>query len=246
MKNIFPVILFLIFASEALAQVPYRISDNVKAEMRLDSITVDDITFRYKAVYPEGYDDSKNYPAFIGFTGGKSYEKIVDLSYVSLYRSKYLDGYIKILPMGHNDSYLKDLSTGKIEKYIAAIENKESLTENGWLIAGTAYGSIAAFRFAKTLPEKFDGIISIAGMINFTDIPEEWKTYKVLVAYGQHENIDWKSESKRIEKLLQGKVAWVDELIIPGQGHIISPNFNINTLYEYYFLASGINKEKNP
>ena len=191
--------------------------------------------FNYKIVYPDKFDASKEYPVLLGLSGGNASEKIVNYCYYTLFKSDYLKDYITILPIGPSGKTLADLDSTEINLLISDIKGKGNTSSNNWILAGTSMGGLAAFNFALARPELFEGIITFPGGLKIEDVPEEWNNYKVLLAVGENDDENWKNIIETSKNKLIGKVKRVDTFIIEGQEHIISPDYNIDKVYEVYF-----------
>ena len=191
--------------------------------------------FKYKVVYPVNYDSSKKYNVLLGLSGGNSNEQIVNFCYYTLFDSKYFDDYITILPLGPLGRSLADIDSTEINLLIEDVMKNHNVTDKNWIVAGTSMGGFAAFNFAFVRPELFDGIITFPGGLRTDNISEEWSNYKILLAVGEFDEKDWTSLNEETEAKLKGKVKSVETLILEGQEHIISPEYDIDTVYSKYF-----------
>ena len=96
-------------------------------------------------------------------------------------------------------------------------------------------GGFAAFNFAQAKPELFEGIITFPGGLRTEEISEKWANYKILLAVGELDEADWTSLNESTKSKLEGNVKSVETFIIEGQGHIISPEYDIDKVYNKYF-----------
>jgi predicted esterase len=193
--------------------------------------------FNYKIAYPTNYNDTSSYHVFLGLSGGNANEKIVNYCFYTLFDSKYLDNYITILPIGPFGRPLSDLDSTEINFLIADIMKHLKVSNHNWLVAGTSMGGFAAYNFACARPELFEGIITFPGGIRDNVVSEKWKNYKILLAHGELEETNWLEMIQSTKTKLNGNVKSVEVFTIEGQGHIISPEYNIDKVYRKFFIA---------
>lgn len=229
------IIIFTIVAFSRLDAQKFGIPPDIKKELHKKEFKFKDTTYYYYAVYPKDYDSTKKYPVFLALSGGMANDLIVDVCYVSCFRSSYFDNYITILPIAPQERPLEGLNQDEIKGIINEVIHREAVKSNDWLLAGTSYGGNAAFNFAKVQPKIFSGIIVMPGKLNFDSIPGEWKKYKVMLAVGENDSDYWKADIERTAESLQGKVKEIIRFTIKGQGNIIRPAYKIDNLYKEYF-----------
>ena len=191
--------------------------------------------FDYKVIYPTNYDSLKNYKVLLGLSGGNASEKIVNYCYYTLFDSKYFENYFTILPLGPSGRSLARIDSTEINQLIADIIKNQKVTNHDWIVAGTSMGGFAAFNFAQAKPELFEGIITFPGGLRTEEISEKWANYKILLAVGELDEADWTSLNESTKSKLEGNVKSVETFIIEGQGHIISPEYDIDKVYNKYF-----------
>ena len=194
--------------------------------------------FNYKIVYPKNYNDSTRYKVFLGLSGGNATEKIVNYCYYTLFDSKYLDNYITVLPLGPLGKNLSELNSSEINHLITDLRKNLKVTNQNWIVAGTSMGGLAAYNFASARPELFEGIITFPGGLGTNEVSEQWKNYKILLAGGELDEADWVKLNNSTMTKLKGNVKDVEVFIIEGQGHIISPEYNIDKVYSKYFTPN--------
>jgi predicted esterase len=130
---------------------------------------------------------------------------------------------------------LHQFDSDQMLNLIDIISNNLPVKKNNWLILGTSNGCIAAFRFAYISPELFDGIIVIPGALSFEDIHDKWSDYKIMLCCGENDEISWHNAMNRDLELLSTKVEKVFTYIIEDEGHILSPSYNQDLIYDLYF-----------
>ena len=191
--------------------------------------------FDYKIVYPANYDSLKTYKVFLGLSGGNANDKIVDYCYYTLFDSKYFDDYLTILPIGPSGRPLSEIDKKEMDLLVSDIMKNQKVTSKDWIVAGTSMGGLASFHIASMRPDLFEGIITFPGGFHFEEIPEEWSSYKVLLAAGELDEEDWTKLNQETKEKLEGKVKWVETFTIEGQEHIIAPEYDIDKVYRIYF-----------
>ena len=65
---------------------------------------------------------------------------------------------------------------------------------------------------------------------------DKMKNYKILLAGGELDEADWISSNNKTKSKLEGKVKSIEVYTIEGEGHIISPDYDINKVYSKYFI----------
>jgi hypothetical protein len=197
-----------------------------------------DTTFDYKIVYPVNYDSLKSYKVLIGLSGGNANEQIVNYCYYTLFDSKYFDNYITILPLGPLGRPLSEMDSTEINLLMTDIMNNQKVTNQNWIVAGTSMGGLASYNFASARPDLFEGIITFPGGLGDNEVSDKWKNYKVLLAGGELDEADWKSLNNETKSKLEGNVKSIVVFTIEGQGHIISPDYDIDKVYSKYFITN--------
>lgn len=235
MKKLVYIIILICFNFNSFGQnfaVPDSILNNVEQRQFEYTYTA---KFNYKVIYPENYDSLKNYKVFLGLSGGNANEKIVNYCFYTLFDSKYFDNYITILPLGPSGRPLSKMDSTEINLLIADIKTHEKVTDNNWTLAGTSMGGLAAYNFASARPELFEGIITFPGGLGANKVSKKWKDYKVILAAGESDEANWIELNKTTKSKLEKNVKSIETFIIEGQGHIISPEYDIDKIYSIYF-----------
>lgn len=228
------ILIFLSFNSFGQKfEVPDSVLNGVKSKQFEYTNTV---RFNYKIVYPVNYDSSKSYRVLLGLSGGNATEKIVNYCYYTLFDSKYFDNYITVMPLGPSGRPLSEMDSTEINLLIADIKKNQKVTNENWIVAGTSMGGLAAYNFASARPELFEGIITFPGGLGTNKVSDKWKNYKILLAGGELDEADWISSNNKTKSKLEGKVKSIEVYTIEGEGHIISPDYDINKVYSKYFI----------
>jgi S-formylglutathione hydrolase FrmB len=146
------------------------------------------------------------------------------------------------MPLGPAGKPLTEMDRSHIHLLIADIKKNQKVTDHNWILAGTSMGGLAAFNFALSKPELFEGIITFPGGLGKNEISDKWGNYTVLLAGGELDEADWKTLNSDTQSKLEGNVKSVTLFTIKGQGHIISPEYDIDKVYKKYFkLTQKIN-----
>jgi len=196
------------------------------------------VKFKYKIVFPIDYDRSTSYKVLIGLSGGNANEQIVNFCYYTLFDSKYFENYITILPLGPSERPLSEMDSTEINLLISDIMKNQNVTNHNWILAGTSMGGLAAYNFASERPELFEGIITFPGGLGSNEVSDKWKNYKILLAGGEYDEADWVSLNNSTRSKLEGNVKSIEVFTIEGEGHIISPAYDIDKIYSKYFTPN--------
>lgn len=213
--------------------VSFKISDEILSEMKTITLKGDSADFRFKIVYPKKFDKFKTYSAVLALSGGNSDENSVNYSYSAMFRSSYFDSTFIIMPMLGEP--LNKLSAEQMTEIMDLLIDELALSTEGWLLIGTSNGGVATFRFAYLRPELFSGIITMPGALSFDDVHPKWKSYRILLACGENDTESWKNAQIRDFKLLNETIEEVFTYTTSGEGHILSPAYNQDLIYDLYF-----------
>ncbi len=236
MKKIAYSIILICISFSSFGQKKFEVPDSIlnDVESRQFEYTFT-AKFDYKIIYPTNYDSLKSYKVLLGLSGGNANEVIVNYCYYTLFDSKYFENYITILPLGPFGRPLTELDSTEINLLISDIMKTQKVTNHSWIVAGTSMGGFASFNFAFARPELFEGIITFPGGLKVDKVSEKWKNYKILLAVGEFDEADWTALNESTKSKLEGKVKSVETFIIEGQGHIITPEYDIDKVYRKYF-----------
>lgn len=184
---------------------------------------------------PAAYDPAKRYKIFLGLSGGDQNRGIVDYCAQVYFTSKLLDEYIIIAPINQDGRNFAGYQPDDIAALFGAITTNFPATENGWLIAGTSNGGVAAFQFLAADPARFQGIITMPGALADLQPTADWQHLQVLLAVGTADSDYWLNAADQAEQLLRGKTAFVRRLPLNGEGHILPTGYPIDNIYRAYF-----------
>ncbi|MFT5819379.1 MAG: putative esterase [Crocinitomix sp.] len=216
------------------------ISEEILSELETVEVQSDSTKYTFRVAYPDNYNPDKEYKCFLGLSGGNQSMKIVNYCYAAWFRSGYFKDYITILPVvnpAHDTANLSEYGLPKIEFLLDAI-NENFRLKPKWIIAGTSNGGIAAFNFVAGFPEHFEGIIVAPGLVTpEMETSALWNHLKVIIAYGTEDSKGWIKASKKSAKLLKKTVKSVQLIPLKGQGHILPVTFNVDKMYDPYFLG---------
>jgi predicted esterase len=212
-----------------------RIPEEDAAKIKEVSLVHSGETFDFKLVYPVEYDSTKQHDVVLGLSGGNAAPNLVDYCYYSMFKTKYFDDKFIIMPIGFNGQPLHKLESETMVNMLDAVLNEFNINNKNWLLVGTSNGGVAAFRFAYVRPELFKGIIVIPGAMSFDEVHEKWSDYRIMLCCGENDDESWLNAVKRDRKLLTDKVKEVFTYIIKDEGHILSPTYNQELIYDLYF-----------
>lgn len=211
------------------------VPQEIKNELELKKVVHQGAVFQYKIHYPKDYSKHKKYKVYLGLSGGNQFQDIVDYCYYVWFRSLYFEKYITILPINTEEESLKDYGNEEILNFLEAILKTENVTDHNWILGGTSNGGMAAFNFLKVYPELFSGAVLMPGALdNQADVLKEWKNMKFVLAYGD-KDIGWDTMSKATFNHLHKTVKDVSMYIMKDQGHVLTPEYNIDQVYKVYF-----------
>ncbi|MDA7803672.1 hypothetical protein N8987_03775 [Crocinitomix sp.] len=213
------------------------VSDVILDELKTVVIETEKDTFILCVHYPNGYNPQKSYKAFIGLSGGDQSLKVVNYCYAAWFRSGYFNKHITIMPVVDRDTInFKDFDSDQVTDLLNGINEHFNL-EAGWLIAGTSNGGNAAFNFVSVDPKRFEGLIVAPGMLSDSiEVNSDWSHLNMVLAYGQKDNKMWIDSAKKTGKQLKKLVNSVEVVELVDQGHILTISFNVDKIYDPYFL----------
>lgn len=240
------VAIFLLIASVKgwSQELDLSVPDTIVKELNNKVIQLDSVTrIMYKMVFPKDYNPAKRYPVFMGLSGGPATSPVVDYCYYTMFRSKLLDGYIKILPVAPEGKSLRDVGPNWIKRFINALPHYELATDDHWIIAGTSNGGVAAFNFIQSKPKVFSKLVVMPGVVAIPkskSLPAVWSSYKMLLAVGSEDSPEWKQGVDKSYNILKTHVFQsnpenVKKIVMQGQGHIVKPGYDIDQVYKVLF-----------
>ena len=170
-----------------------------------------------------------NAPMLLCFGGGDANAGIVQY-YDAVYtpESAYHAHHV-ILPVGPRDKLFYRFDDREARALVAALTAAEPVAGRG-LISGVSNGGRAAFRFAAAAPEAFRGFVTMPGAMVDARVPEAWRDYAILLAYGT-EDPGWRARTERAHAALSGRVGAVERVALAGQGHVVGPDYDIDPVY---------------
>lgn len=237
MRSLIVLIAFISFQN--VWSQDLKVSEDILSELETVQIEVEANVYTFRVAYPANYDSEKDYKCFLGLSGGGQSMEIVNYCYAAWFRSGYFKDYITILPVvdpNDDTTNLMDYGMPKIERLLDVI-NQNFRLKPQWLIAGTSNGGQAAFNFVAAFPGRFEGIVVAPGHMTEAMEPSPlWSHLKVVIAYGTEDSKRWVKASKSSAKLLKKAVKSVQLIPLKGQGHILPITFNVDKMYDPYFL----------
>ncbi len=205
----------------ALAAMPLQ----ARESLPLKSIRVGSKRVRYLSRLA----GSAKAPMLLCFGGGDANQGIAEY-YDQVYTPEtlYRDHHV-ILPIGPPRRLFHQFTNREAREMISALTAAEPIEGRG-LISGVSNGGRAAFTFARAAPEAFRGLVTMPGALGARIIPRAWNDYAVVLAYGTKDPT-WAKESKRAANTLRGKVGALEQVALPGQGHVVGPDYDIDPIY---------------
>lgn len=189
---------------------------------------------------PTNYSDKNSYPVFVGISGGDQTAETVAYSAKVYFSSSYFQDHIQIIPINTNLKNFKDYSVQEIEAFIKAIMNLYPSTTSNWTIAGTSNGGKATFNFVAQNPKLFKNVVTFPGGL-FDTIPNEsWSHLNIVLANGKKDGYSWILESKASYEKLLDKVNKIELMVVSGQKHIFSEDYQIDQIYSKLFEDNNI------
>lgn len=232
------VILILIALYSIVQAQEIELPDSLFVNLDLVEFSIDDtISQEFYVEYPRGYDSQQEYPIFIGLAGGNQSKDFVMYCYAIYFKTKLLDDYIIVLPIGSDSDGI--MSSGK-EYYFSlfkVIEDNLPCTPNDWLIAGTSNGGIASLEIVSVQPSRFSGLITMPGIIygESIEVNANWSHLKALLAYGENDSEGWIQGVQKTNDIFVENSMLTKTLKIPDQGHVFELGFDIDIVYQEYF-----------
>jgi len=180
---------------------------------------------------PDNYLDTMKYPVFIGLSGGEQTIETVTFSANTYFSSELFKDYIHIVPINTNQKNFKDYSAEEIFALIDTIKHLFSTTDTNWTVSGISNGGKATFLFVAANPKLFETVFTFPGGL-FDVVPtNEWGHLKIVLANGKKDGYGWLQESKKSFEILLPIAKKVELMVISGQKHIISEDYDINQIY---------------
>lgn len=234
MNRIVLIVVFLL--SFSVHAQDLTVPEDILAELETVRVETETDTFLFRVDYPVNYDPNKNYPLLLGLSAGGQSREIVDYCFAAWFQSGYFREYITVMPVNIRRKNFIDYSPEEITAMGKAINANFPVTDE-WIISGTSNGGIAAFNFVAAHPDWFKGVIVAPGTISEDITPNsDWSHLKVILAYGDKDAARWIKMSKESYKSLKKVVSSVQLVPLKGQGHILPISFNVDKIYDAYFL----------
>jgi len=234
------ILLLAIIGFQNVWSQDLAVSEEILSELTTVQFEADTNLYSFRVAYPANYDSEKEYKCFLGLSGGGQSMKIVNYCYAAWFRSGYFKDYITVLPVvdpADDTTNFMDYGLERI-KEILDVVNENFRVKPAWLIAGTSNGGVAAFNFITAFHDRFEGLIVAPGKLSEdVEITEAWSHLKVVVAYGDQDSKSWIKASKTVAKRLKKVVSSVMLIPLKGQGHILPVTFNVDKMYDPYFLG---------
>ena len=184
---------------------------------------------------PENFSSNKLYPVFIGFSGGEQSIETAKYSADIFFSSKFFNEYISIVPINTNNRNFKDYSSAEMTSLIEEVSKKYNVNNKGWAVAGISNGGKATYNFVSNNPLLYDKVATFPGGLFHNEPLENWSHLKIVLANGKKDGYSWLQESKSSFEKLANIVGNAEILVIPGQKHILSLDFNMYEIYSKLF-----------
>ena len=217
--------------------------------------TKDGSTMKYRYYLPENYDSSVSYPVVMFLHGetrkGNDNEKQLynaqDL-FDKVIEQESTNPCILVAPQCSADGNWTDLSD-MIDGVVNDIQNQYSVNSEKIYIAGYSEGTEGCYKVVSDNPDKYAGIIAIAGKGDATSAQAIAKNNTgVMIFAGSEDDTEINDSSKAIYKaLVENGAMNVEYKEIYGEGHnILKSAANTSGLLDWLFAKNLTdNKTKN-
>lgn len=187
------------------------------------------------AKLPENFYLDKIYPVFIGLSGGEQTFETAKYSADTFFSSALFNDYISIVPINTNEHNFKDYNSIEITALTKAISEKFNVTTNNWAIAGISNGGKATYNFVANNPSLYNKVATFPGGLFENEPSVNWSHLNIVLANGKKDGYSWLQESKSSFEKLTNFVKKVEIMVISGQKHILSPDYDMNEIYSKLF-----------
>lgn len=184
---------------------------------------------------PENFSHNELYPVFMGFSGGEQSMETAKYSADIFFSSKFFNDYISIVPINTNNHNFKDYSSAEMTSLIEEVSKRHNVSNKGWAVAGISNGGKAAYNFVSNNPLLYDKVATFPGGLFDNKPLENWAHLKIVLANGKKDGYSWLQESKSSYEKLTSVVKKVEIMVISGQKHILSPDYNMDEIYSKLF-----------
>lgn len=231
------IILFAIVAGTVQSQ-EVELPDSLFIKLvKMEYVLNDTLNQEFYVEYPEDYKEDYEYPIFIGISGGNQSQDMVMYCYAIYFNTPLLKDYIKVFPIAVDQNGMMLSNSKYFEGVLQLIQNNNSCTADGWLIAGTSNGGIAALEMVTVNPSLFSGLITMPGIIygDNINVTNDWAHIKALLAYGENDSEGWIHGVIKTDSVFKAHSMKTDTLKIQRQGHILEMGYDINVVYDEFF-----------
>lgn len=217
--------------------------------------TKDGSTMKYRYYLPDNYDSSTSYPVLIFLHGetrkGNDNEKQLYNSqdlFDKIIEQENTNPCILVAPQCNTNSSWTDLSD-MIDGVVTDVQNQYSVNSEKIYIAGYSEGTEGCYKVVSDNPNKYAGIIAIAGKGNAESASEIAKNNTgVMIFAGSEDDTEINNSSKAMYKALAENGATnLEYKEIYGEGHnILKSAANTSGLLDWLFAKNLTdNKTKN-
>lgn len=235
--RIFIVFFVALGASAWLQAQDLSVPDSIRKELKTVVLTGGNgDALRVLVRYPDNYDPKKEYPVFLGISGGGQSEPVAAYCYAAWFRNLLFKDYLTIMPVNDKAGSFRDADKDAIADILAKIKEHFPVKEKDWLVAGTSNGGVATFSFVAAAPKLFKGVAVVPGALSDAiEVGEDWAHLTIVLAYGEDDAEDWINASKASGNKLEGKVKRVAVITLPGQGHMLPIGYDLTSVYQRLF-----------
>ena len=229
--------------------------ENAFPKFKSGTYTKDGSTMKYRYYLPENYDSSVSYPVVMFLHGetrkGNDNEKQLynaqDL-FDKVIEQESTNPCILVAPQCSADNSWTDLSD-MIDGVVNDIQNQYSVNSEKIYIAGYSEGTEGCYKVVSDNPDKYAGIIAIAGKGDATSAQAIAKNNTgVMIFAGSEDDTEINDSSKAIYKaFVENGATNVEYKEIYGEGHnILKSAANTSGLLDWLFAKNLTdNKTKN-
>jgi poly(3-hydroxybutyrate) depolymerase len=192
----------------AMGAIAMFLVQPVRAEVIEKTAKVEDTTVHYKVVLPNGYDETKAYPAILAMGGGPQTMNTVDTILARNFRAEAEKrGYIVVAPAAPDGDLFFEDGDRIFPAFLKMIEADYKIRDDKFHIAGVSNGGIAALHVAAENPQYFKSVTAFPGYMWEPSAAKLAAISKmcVFMYVGEFDPYMWHSEMKKEAEFLRSR-----------------------------------------